>query len=63
VTYCPRCAGRLAGPPPTACARCGYQLREAREYAWLPLVDAPPLAFETMDRALGDVRTRLRTAV
>lgn len=26
ITFCSRCAGRLAGPPPTTCAACGYQL-------------------------------------
>jgi 8-oxo-dGTP pyrophosphatase MutT (NUDIX family) len=24
--YCPRCGTGLAGPPPTTCAACGYQL-------------------------------------
>ncbi len=24
--YCPRCASALSGPPPTACAGCGYAL-------------------------------------
>jgi 8-oxo-dGTP diphosphatase len=26
IRYCSRCAARLAGPPPTTCAACGYQL-------------------------------------
>jgi 8-oxo-dGTP pyrophosphatase MutT (NUDIX family) len=26
ITFCARCAARLAGPPPTTCAACGYQL-------------------------------------
>jgi ADP-ribose pyrophosphatase YjhB (NUDIX family) len=29
---------------------------EATEYAWFPLVDAPRLAFATMNRALDDAR-------
>jgi 8-oxo-dGTP diphosphatase len=28
---------------------------EASEHAWLPLADPPPMAFETMNRALRDV--------
>ena len=26
ITFCSRCAARLAGRPPTSCAACGYQL-------------------------------------
>jgi 8-oxo-dGTP pyrophosphatase MutT (NUDIX family) len=26
IAYCSRCAARLAGPPPTTCVACGYQL-------------------------------------
>ena len=26
IRFCSRCAARLAGPPPTTCATCGYQL-------------------------------------
>lgn len=36
---------------------------ESSEYAWLPLDAPPPLAFETMDLAIGDVRARTSTNV
>jgi 8-oxo-dGTP diphosphatase len=26
VTFCSRCGSRLAGPPPTTCVACGYEL-------------------------------------
>jgi ADP-ribose pyrophosphatase YjhB (NUDIX family) len=32
---------------------------ESSGHTWLPLVDAPPLAFSTMDRAVADVVLRL----
>jgi 8-oxo-dGTP diphosphatase len=44
--FCPRCGGRLAGPPPTACPACGYALFvNARPTANLIVLDG--------DRFLG----------
>lgn len=38
--FCPRCGGRLAGPPPTVCAACGYAMFvNARPTANLIVVD------------------------
>lgn len=40
ASYCPRCAAPLAGPPPTTCAPCGYQLYvNARPAVGLVVVD------------------------
>jgi 8-oxo-dGTP diphosphatase len=36
--------------------------RESRQYAWLPLVSPPPLAFQTSDAAVRDAAIRLRAA-
>jgi ADP-ribose pyrophosphatase YjhB (NUDIX family) len=36
---------------------------ESSEYAWLPLDGTPPLAFETMDSVIRDVRARTGTNV
>nr|MDT0662379.1 NUDIX domain-containing protein [Micromonospora sp. DSM 115978] len=41
--FCPRCAAALAGPPPVACAGCGYQLfLNARPTVNLVVLDGDP---------------------
>lgn len=44
--FCPRCAARLAGPPPTTCAGCGYALFvNARPAVNLVVLDDPAAAY------------------
>lgn len=43
AAYCPRCGTALAGPPPTSCASCNYQLYvNARPTAGLIILDGDP---------------------
>ncbi|WJK43361.1 NUDIX hydrolase [Solwaraspora sp. WMMA2056] len=52
AAYCPRCGNRLAGPPPTRCGRCAYQLfHNARPATNVIVLDATGTRFLAIRRA------------